>query len=166
MATKNLTHADAIKKLKELAEDARFCMMTTKLDHRPVSARPMSLQQVDDKGCLWFISNRTSDKNNELEKNPETQLYFMNSGDSEYLSIYGTVEIFTDQATINKHWSIMANAWFDGKEDPEVSILKITPKDVQYWDTKHGKLVDMAAMVYSAVTGDKKDAGVEGKLVV
>ena len=29
-----------------------------------------------------------------------------------------------------------ANAWFDGKDDPNVSILRIAPEDVYYWDTK------------------------------
>lgn len=59
----------------------------------------------------------------------------------------------------------MANAWFDGKTDPKVSIIGVRPKDVRYWDTKHGKLVDMALMVYSAVTGDRNaDGGVEGEL--
>jgi len=166
MATQNLSHSEAIQKLKKLAEDARVCMMTTNLDQRPASARPMYLQEVDDEGSLWFISNKTSDKNVELKNNSKTQLYFMNEGNSEYLSIYGDVQIFTDQPTIDKHWSIMANAWFDGKEDPEVSILKVNAIDVRYWDTKHGKFLDMAMMLYSAVTGDRKNGGVEGKLVV
>ena len=169
MATKNLSHGDAIEKLKELAEDARICMMTTKLGARPNAARPMYLQEVDEEGILWFISNKTSDKNYELKADADTQLYFMNNGDSEYLSIYGQAEIYTDQQSINEHWSAMANAWFDGKTDPEVSIIGVRPKDVYYWDTKNGKLVDMAMMAYAALTGDNDKAsagGIEGKLVI
>jgi len=167
MAIKNLTQQDAINKLKELAEDARVCMMSTQLDQRPVSARPMYLQEVDDDGVLWFISNKNSDKNFELKKDSETQLYFMNNGRSEYLSVYGNAAIYTDQKCIDAHWSIMANAWFDGKEDDDVSIIGIRPKNIKYWDTKHGKLVDMAYMMYSAITGDRsKDGGVQGELHV
>lgn len=167
MATNNLSKKEAIDKLKELAEDARICMMSTNLDARPIPSRPMALQEVDENGVLWFISNKNSDKNQQLQKDAETQLYFMNRSDSEYLSIYGTVDIYTDQEHIDEHWSVMANAWFDGKKDPEVSIIGVRPKDVYYWDTKHGKLANMAMMVYSAVTNDRTVGdGVEGELII
>lgn len=169
MSEKNYYNREAIKKLKELAEDARICMMTTNLDQRPMSSRPMSLQEVDDEGIMWFISGKNSDKNYELRKDSEVQLFFMNNGSSEYLSVFGRAEIYTDQQTIDDKWSEMANAWFeDGKDDPNVSIIGVKPQDVRYWDTKHGKLVDMALMLYAAVTGADTgaDGGNEGKLEI
>ena len=169
MSEKNYYNREAIKKLKELAEDARICMMTTNLDQRPMSSRPMSLQEVDDEGIMWFISGKNSDKNYELRKDSEVQLFFMNNGSSEYLSVFGRAEIYTDQQTIDDKWSEMANAWFeDGKDDPNVSIIGVKPQNVRYWDTKHGKLVDMALMLYAAVTGADTgaDGGNEGKLEI
>ena len=169
MSEKNYYNREAIKKLKELAEDARICMMTTNLDQRPMSSRPMSLQEVDDEGIMWFISGKNSDKNYELRKDSEVQLFFMNNGSSEYLSVFGRAEIYSDQQTIDDKWSEMANAWFeDGKDDPNVSIIGVKPQDVRYWDTKHGKLVDMALMLYAAVTGADTgaDGGNEGKLEI
>ena len=70
---------------------------------------------------------------------------------------------------INKHWTEMANAWFEnGKEDPNVSIIGIRPIDVRYWGTKYGKLIDMALVLYDAITdGDaSKNTGIEGKLKI
>lgn len=169
MSEKNYYNREAIKKLKELAEDARICMMTTNLDQRPMSSRPMSLQEVDDEGIMWFISGKNSDKNYELRKDSEVQLFFMNNGSSEYLSVFGRAEIYSDQQTIDDKWSEMANAWFeDGKDDPNVSIIGVKPQDVRYWDTKQGKLVDMALMLYAAVTGADTgaDGGNEGKLEI
>jgi len=167
MATENLSNEQAIEKLKDLAETARICMMSTSLDNRPIPCRPMTLQEVDDKGRMWFISSKQSDKNYQLRKDAELQLTFINSGKSEYLSIYGTADIYTDQKHIDEHWSAMANAWFDGKEDDDVSIIAVSPSDIKYWDTKHGKLFDMATMAYSAITGDRSvDGGVSGKLSV
>ena len=168
MSKKDFYNKEAIKKLKKLAEAARTCMMITELDKRPISARPMSLQEVDEKGIMWFISGKDSDKNYDIKKDAETQLFFMNNGSSEYLSVYGIAEVYTDQITIDQHWSEMANAWFDGKEDPNVSIIGIRPEDVRYWGTKHGKIVDMALMLYAAVTSSDtgKDGGIEGKLKI
>lgn len=169
MSTKDFYNEKAIKELRKLAEAAQVCMMTTEMDRRPIPARPMHLQSVDEKGVLWFISSQSSDKNYDLRTDSETQLFFMNKSKSEYLSIYGKAEIYTDPIMIDKHWSEMANAWFEGgKADPDVSIIGIRPIDTRYWGTKHGKLVDMALMLYSAVTdGSKgKDGGIEGKLEI
>ncbi|MDO5654708.1 MAG: pyridoxamine 5'-phosphate oxidase family protein [Flavobacteriaceae bacterium] len=169
MSEKNYYNREAIQKLKELAEDARICMMCTQLDAKPMAARPMTVQEVDEQGIIWFISGKDSDKNYQLQKDSELQLFFANNGSSEYLSIYGHAEIYADRETIEEHWSAMANAWFEeGKDDPNVSIIGVNPKDVRYWDTKHGKFVDMALMLYAAVTGSDTgtQGGEEGKLEI
>lgn len=169
MSNKDFYNEKAINKLKTIAESARFCMMLTQFQKRPVSARPMSLQEVDKQGILWFISSIDSDKNYELNHNAEVQLLFQNNSKSEYLSVFGKAEIYTDKIMINKHWTEMANAWFEnGKEDPNVSIIGIRPIDVRYWGTKYGKLIDMALVLYDAITdGDaSKNTGIEGKLKI
>lgn len=168
MSKENLTGTKASEKLKELTESARICMFCTRLDQQPSESRPMALQETDEEGNLWFISSADSTKNMDIKKDEKVQLYFMNNGSSEYVSVYGTAKIYTDRATIEDKWSAMANAWFDGKEDPNVSILKVTPESCYYWDTKNGKLVSMLSFLAAAVTGKKSDGsdGVEGTLNV
>ena len=169
MSKENLFSSEGIKKLKELSEKARICMFITKLsDPSPVNSRPMGIQECDEQGNLWFISSKESRKNFQIENDNDVQLYFMNNGDSEYLSITGKAFIYDDRATIEDKWSEMANAWFDGKEDPDVSIIRVAPEEVYYWDTKYGKFVSMLHFVTAAVTGKKSDNsdGVEGKIKV
>lgn len=167
MSQENLRGKQAIKKLTEIAESARICMMSTKLDDRPIPTRPMSLQEVDEDGRLWFISNKKSDKNYDVKQDGEVQLFFVNKGSSEYLSVYGQAEVYADQQTIDDKWSAVANVWFDGKDDPDLSVIGVKPESVRYWDTKHGKVVDMALMLYKAVSGDDSvDSGEKGNLNV
>ncbi|PZU80281.1 MAG: general stress protein [Chryseobacterium sp.] len=168
MSTENLTHLEAIKKIKEISEKARICMFCTELDRLPSNSRPMSLQETDDNGNLWFISSATSNKNFEIKEDRRIQLFFMNNSDSEYLSVYGEASIYKDKSTIEDKWSTMANAWFEGKDDPNVSIIRVEPKETYYWDTKAGKLVSLLSFVTSALTGNKTDNsdGVEGNAVI
>lgn len=167
MATKHLYGQEALKKLKSLAENAHMCMMLTALNDRPIATRPMTIQEVDENGILWFISSKSSDKNHQLTVNSETQVIFVNKTDNEYLSVYGFAEIYEDQKTIDEKYSVMANAWFDGKDDPDVSIIGIRPEEIKYWDTKYGSFVDFGLMVYAAVTGNKGvDGGEEGQLKI
>lgn len=165
MSTENLSRTDAVKKIKELSEKAKFCMFCTELEKLPINTRPMSLQETDDEGNLWFISSDASNKNFQIKDDNRVQLIFMNNSDSEYLSVFGEANIYKDRATIEDKWSSMANAWFDGKDDPNVSIIRVTPKDTYYWDTKAGKLVSLITFAAAAITGNKTDNsdGIEGR---
>ncbi len=168
MSTENLTDTEAIKKLKELSERAGVCMFCTELTSLPNNARPMALQECDSQGNLWFLSSESSNKNFEIREDRRVQLYFINKGDSEFLSIYGNAYIYGDRETIEEQWTPMANAWFDGKDDPMISIIRVAPENAYYWDTKAGKLVTLISLVTSAITGNKTDNsdGVEGNLKV
>ncbi len=110
MSTENLTQTEAVKKLKELSESARVCMFCTELDTLPIAARPMSLRETDDEGNMWFISNSESNKNFEIREDNRVQLYFMNNGSSEYLSVYGKAYIYKDQNMIEDKCPPIAKA--------------------------------------------------------
>ncbi len=168
MSEKNLQNKEAIEKLKELAEKARICMFATELEKLPITSRPMSLQECDEEGNLWFISSTASNKNFEINEDNRVQLFFMNNSNSEYLSVYGTAYIYKDKATIEDKWSVFANAWFEGKDDPDVSIIRVAPEETYYWDTKAGKIVTLLSFAKAIITGKKTDNsdGVEGKLNV
>jgi len=169
MSTENLTHLEAIKKIKELSESAKFCMFCTELETLPINSRPMGLQETDDEGNLWFISSDDSNKNFEIKEDRRVQLFFMNNSDYQYLSVFGKASVYKDKTTIEDKWSPMANAWFeDGKDDPKVSIIRVEPTETYYWDTKVGKLVSLFSFVAAAVTGKTTDNsdGVEGNATV
>ncbi|PVX52004.1 general stress protein 26 [Balneicella halophila] len=168
MSTKNLYNKEAIDKLKELVEDARFCMMSTILSGQtPLLARPMTVQEVDDEGTLWFFSSKDGDQEYKVNTNSDMQLFFSNTDKQEYLSIYGKATIHTDKETIEKHWSKMADGWFDGKNDPNITVIAIHPEDIKYWETKHGKWMSSALLLYSALTGDDEvNPGISGKLKI
>lgn len=169
MSTENLNNTEALKKLKELSEKARICMFCTDLTSIPITVRPMSLQETDMDGNLWFISSDASNKNFQIAEDNRVQLLFMNNSNSEYLSVFGQAFIYKDRATIEDKWSNLANAWFEeGKEDPNVSIIRVAPQDTYYWDTKAGKLVSLISFAAAAVSGTTTDNsdGVEGKLNV
>lgn len=165
---KDLFSNDAVAKIKEMAEDIRTCMFCTELAERPIPTRPMAVQEVDDKGNLWFISSAQSNKNFEINHDSSVQLIFAKNSDSHFLSIYGEATIYKDQAHIDEVWSPIAKAWFDeGKKDPNVTVLKVSPNAAYYWDTKNGKMISMLKIAASALTGaDAGDGGVEGKLNV
>jgi general stress protein 26 len=165
--TQNLTGTAAIDKLKELVNAANICIFVTNLGETPLSSRPMSTLQVDDDGCLWFFSKENSEKEHEIKNDNRVQLFYSNKNSSEYLSVYGEAELLRDRDKVDELWSPIAKAWFtEGKDDPTIEIIKVTPRDAYYWDTKHNKAVSLVKIAVGAVTGKRMDDGVQGKLKV
>lgn len=164
---KDVRRGEAMKKIKELADAADICLFTTNLTELPLSARPMSRQHVDDDGTLWFFSHKDSHKNEHIERDNRVQLFFSNRNSSEYLSIYGTAEVIRDPVKAKEIWSPIAKTWFhEGPEDPTLTLLKVTPEDGYYWDTKDGKLVTLLKIAAGAITGKELDGSLEGKVML
>lgn len=164
---RDLDQQDAIKKMQELIKHNSICMFTSRLTQEPFQTRPMSTAQVDDAGNFWFISSSESSKNEEIDYDPNVQLFYINTSDSEYLTVYGKASIHDDEQKIKEIWTPLANAWFkEGKEDPRVSLIRVVPEEAYYWDVKTSKMVSMIKMLAGAITGNPPDDGVEGKLRV
>ena len=165
---KNLTATDAVEKIREIAKDANICMFVTDLSSLPLAGRPMATQEVDEQGNIWFMSDRNSDKNRHIEDDDQVQLFYSHTNNYEYLSIFGRAEIVDDRSKIDKLWTPMAKTWFkEGKDDPNVSLIKVRPEDAYYWDTKNNKMVSLIKFAMGAIgITPKDDGGIEGKLKV
>lgn len=163
----NLSDEKGIAKLKELAEDIGVCLFCTELTQLPINSRPMSLREVDQDGNLWFISSRSSNKNFEIKNDNRVQLFFAKTADNHYLSVFGTASIYTDKTKIEEVWTPIAKAWFEeGKDDPDVTVIKVKTEEAYYWDTKDGKLVALLKWAANTVIGSRDDGGIEGNIHV
>lgn len=164
---KNLADAEAVKKFREIIDHESICLFTTQLTKLPLTTRPMTVQKVSDDGCFWFLSAADSEKNSEIFLDARVQLFFINRSDFEFLSVYGEATITRDKSMIDELWTDIAKAWFPGgKDDPRISVIRVTPLEGYYWDTKSGKLVSMIKILASAVTGKTMEEGVEGHATI
>jgi general stress protein 26 len=165
---KNLAADNAVEKIREIAKDANICMFVTDLATLPLAGRPMATQEVDEAGNIWFMSDINSDKNRQIEEDDQVQLFYSNTGNYEYLSIFGRAKIINDRSRIAELWTPMAKTWFkEGKDDPNISLIKVIPEDAYYWDTKNNKMVSLIKFAIGALgITPKDDGGVEGRLKV
>lgn len=165
---KNFASQEAISKLQALATDARVAMLCTNLTQLPFSTCPMSTQKVEEAtGAIWFFSSKDSQHNRDIEQDNRVQVIYANNGDSSYLTVFGHAELLHDRAKINELWTPLAKVWFQGgQDDPNLRLLKVTPQEGFYWDTKHGKMVSFLKMIASIATGKTMDDGIQGSLTL
>lgn len=162
---KTLINKEAVKKMQKMLGDGNVLMFASGLGKQPFEVSPMSIQQVEEDGEVWFFSAKDSDRNKNVMEDSRVQLIYSNSSDSEYLSIYGDAEIVHDQEKVKELWTPFAKVWFQGgPDDSNLSLMKFTPEEGYYWDTKNGKMVSFAKMIASLATGETMDGGVSGVL--
>jgi general stress protein 26 len=162
--TEDLSGASAIEMLRDIITAANICLMVTQHDTFPFDARPMACQGVDEAGTVWFLSSSTSDKNRDLERDPRVTLLAQNNKKYEYLQVSGHATIHRERALIDKYWTSMANAWFEGKEDARVTLIAVHPETGHYWTTEDGKIVAGVKMLLSAAGANVDDGGMQGEL--
>lgn len=168
MSTEDLKKGEAIEKLQQLVNDIDVGMLGTYPSAQEfIHAVPMSRQEVDDDGNIWFLFSSASDTYQHLQESDRVSLLYADVGDYSFLSINGRAEISTDQQRIDKYWSKMVEGWFQkGKEDPHIRVLKVVPIEAHYWDTKSNKLVTFLKVAASALSGKRADIGRQGDLDV
>ena len=147
------------------AENCYFC--TAAADGSPDHARPMNVRRVDDDGTLWFLSSSDSHKNEEVVRDGSVTLYFQGSTHSDFLRLRGRATVSADKARIKELWEPILKTWFTGGvDDPRITVIRFTPADGYYWDTKHGNAVAGVKMLLGAAIGKTLGDSIEGRLTV
>jgi general stress protein 26 len=160
---KDLKDSSAVQKIKDLAEDIKTCMFCTYKGDK-LQSRPMSAQKVDDDGVLWFLSDNSSEKNEEILKNSTVELFFSEPHD-QFLTLHGQATILYDREIIKELFTPIVKVWMpEGVEDPNLSVIKVIPNEGYYWNNKNGKVVAVAKMATAFITGKTMDDGIEGNL--
>lgn len=147
------SRADGIATIAKLIESTRISMLTTMTDDGTHVSRPMTLQQIDSDGVMWFFANENSATAKEITANPSVNVSFSNTKDSEWTSIAGSAAVVHDHAKAQELWNPLLAAWFtDGLETPGLTLLRVQVDSAQYWDGPDSKVVSLLGMVRAAIT--------------
>ena len=61
----------------------------------------------------------------------------------EFISVYGNAFISTDQSILEDLYSKDDDRWFDGVTDPNLTAIKFTPKEAEFWDSTQNKYINL-----------------------
>ena len=158
------TRQESIEKLKNLLEGIDFCMLTT-INGGQLRSRPMSTQEFDENGELWFFTSDETHKVDEIEADSRVNAAYSKPDDNVYVSVAGRAAVVKDRKKIEELWNPILKAWFpDGLEDPTLCLLKVSVEEAEYWDSPNSKIVQIVGFVKALVTGQAADGGEYGKV--
>lgn len=139
---------------------AHIGMFTTQDEHGHLISHPMTNQQVDQDGVLWFFASDQSAIAHNIGMNPDVNVSFMRPDENLYVSVCGQAEEIKDRRKIREMWSPELGTWFpEGEDDPHLSLIKVTVHSAEYWDLEANKMLQLFKLAKAMVTGNPPDAG-------
>lgn len=165
MAEKQLTHDEAVKKLGELIKGIDIGMLTTREEDGTLRSRPMSVQDVEFDGNLWYLTKADSGKVHEIEINPQVCVSFSQPSKQNYVSVSGRAELVRDRAKIDEYWQPIYEAFFpEGKDDPDLALIKVHVEQAEYWDSPSSPVVFIVGFLKAKLTSQEAELGENKKL--
>jgi general stress protein 26 len=117
----------------------------------------------DDLATVWFATRRDSGKIAELRRDQQVLLGYTNSSGSEWASVNGVATLVEDRAKVKELWSPFWKNWFQGPDDPNILLIRVTPQSAEYWDSG-SQAITLIKFALAAVTGRKFDEGVNERV--
>ncbi|MGZ3359915.1 MAG: pyridoxamine 5'-phosphate oxidase family protein [Xanthobacteraceae bacterium] len=155
----------SIDRVWDIIEKVGIAMLTTSfpggLRARPVEARPER-----DAGLIWFVTDRRSGKEHEIEAEHDVGLVFIDARDKAYLSITARAEVRHDHAKVAEIWKSTDDMWWNGPDDPNVCVLRVRPLTAELWDGPASAAVAAFEFVKARITGKKPNLGENRKVTV
>jgi general stress protein 26 len=164
----DLNGAEAVERIREIVKKNESCFFCTAVSAGGSGAtRPMSVQEVDAAGNLWFLSASDSHKNREIEQNAAVRLFFQASEHAGFLTLTGEAQASRDRKRIKALWKPVLKTWFtEGADDPRITAIKVAPHGGYYWDNKHGNAIAGIKMLVGAAIGKTLDDSIEGEIAI
>ena len=140
------TAAPTAKKLDDLyklIDGIEIAMFTTRRADGHLVSRPMATQERVTGSDLWFVTDASSHKLDELESDPHVNLAYYNVKSREWVSVAGTAHITQD----------------GGPGDPRLALVLVEAHSVEYLVTTKPKPVVLFEVAKAMVTGTPPKVG-------
>lgn len=138
----------------------RFAMFTTIDEHGHLVSHPMTRQELDSEGYLWFFTSDETPLWHNVGRNAQVNLAFAEPQDSVYVSVSGHAEQVRDRERMRALWVPMLEAWFPrGLEDPHLALVRVHAHTAEYWDAHASRMVQLFRIAKAAVTGHPPPSG-------
>jgi general stress protein 26 len=125
-----MNRAQVLTEVEKILNTSRVGVLSTAHNNIP-NSRYMIF--YNDDLTLYTKTNIDSTKVSEFKDNPRTHILlgYDDTNNRSFLEIDADVEVINDQATIDWLWETQDKTFFDSKNDPELCVLKVTPKTIK-----------------------------------
>jgi general stress protein 26 len=158
--------SENLQKLAEKIKDIKTAMLVTAEADGTLRSRPMQSLQIEDK-TIWFLTGYKSGKSYEIKNESHVNLSYADESSKLYVSVSGLASLVQDRQKLEELWSEPFKAWFpEGKDDPDIALLRVDVTQAEYWDTPSSPVVHLFGYAKAVVTGERYHPGDNEKINV
>jgi general stress protein 26 len=144
-------------KLGQLIRDIRVALLTTVDLDGYFHTRPVQTLQVDADQALWFFTDWSSPKVDELQHDVRVSLGYADPAKHVYIAVSGSGTLFRDVQKATQLWSFEQRAYYpQGPADERLAVLRVLIERAEYWIAP-GRTSYLLSAVKAAVTGKPVD---------
>ena len=97
-------------------------------------SRPMTAQfEGDAGGPIWFFTAHDNALVQHLPQGHRAIAAFSSKGHELFASIKGNLSVNTDRAVVERLWNPFVAAWYEGKDDPKLVLLRLDAEHAEIW---------------------------------
>ncbi|PVM94114.1 pyridoxamine 5'-phosphate oxidase family protein [Caulobacter endophyticus] len=97
-------------------------------------AQPMTfVLDGDETKAAWIFSAIDVDLVKEAGPGAPALVHFASKGHDLFATVEGRLAIETDREMVERLWSPFVAAWYEGKDDPKLRLLRFEPGLAQIW---------------------------------
>ena len=167
MANASPSTTKKLDELYDLIEGIEIAMFTTRRPDGHLVSRTMATQERVTGTDLWFVTDVSSHKLDELRNDPHVNLSYYNVKSREWVSVAGTATVTQDRNLIKELYKPDWKAWFGdeggdkngGPDDPRLALILVEAQSVEYLVTTKPKPVVLFEVAKAMVTGNPPKVG-------
>jgi general stress protein 26 len=161
-----------IDELYKLIDGNDIAMFTTRRADGYLVSRPMATQERVSGVDLWFVTDISSSKLDELESDAHVNLAYYNMKSREWVSVSGTAVISQDRNMIKELYKPDWKAWFGdnggaengGPDDPRLALVLVEAHSVEYMVSNEPKPLVLFKVAKAILTGTAPKVGAQRTL--
>jgi general stress protein 26 len=97
-------------------------------------ARPMTAQtENDESGPIWFFTSVDNVLYGQIDAGARAMAHFTSKGHDVWATLHGDLSITQDRAIIERLWNPFVAAWYDGKDDPKIALIRLDAENAEIW---------------------------------
>jgi general stress protein 26 len=151
----------------EVLADFDTAMLVTRPADDSLHGRPLSIAGREPDGTLWFMTSVQSPKVAEIVADQRSLVTLQSS--NRFVALEGTAQIVGDPEKIRELWSPAQRIWFESENDPDIVLIRFSPKEAEYWDNAGAQGIRFAFAAAKAVLmreplTDRGDPKAHGKV--
>jgi general stress protein 26 len=97
--------------------------------------RPMTAQVEDGNPAVWFFTSQDNAMVRALAAGHGGRSIgaFVAKGHDLFASVHGTLCQDNDRAVVDRLWNRFVAAWYEGKDDPKLALLRFDAERAEIW---------------------------------